>query len=102
AGIRRETPVDVGHERGALLVPRQDELDLVAIRERGVEGERFLPGYAEHMPDALVLEALHEQLRDVQRAASPARRSTRSGVTRPAATSAAVPPRARSRWSARS
>ena len=64
-GIRRETAVDVGHERGALLVPREDELDLVAVRQRGVEGEGLLAWNPEHVPHALVLEAAHEKLRDV-------------------------------------
>src|SRR5437868_3008018 len=75
-GIRRETTVHIGHEGGALLVPGEHELDLLALREGGVERERLLARDTEDVPNALVLQAFHQELRDVQRAASPMRRST--------------------------
>src|SRR5438270_8488573 len=100
--IRRESAVDVGHEGGALLVPREDELDLFAVREGGVQGEGLLSGNAEDVTNSLVLEAFHQELRDVQRAASRVRLSARARVTRPAGTSAVAPPRVRSRSFGRS
>src|SRR5205814_2571858 len=74
--VRRETAINVRHEGRTLLVTGEDERDLVALRERGIEREGLLAGYAEDVPHAFVLEALHEQLRDVHRAASPMSRST--------------------------
>jgi hypothetical protein len=47
-------------------VPREDEANLLAVRKRRVERERLLAGDAEDMPHALVLEAAHKKLRDVQ------------------------------------
>src|SRR5438477_515516 len=72
----RDAAVDVRHAGRALLVACQDERDLVARCKRRVQGECLLAGNAEDVTDALVLEALHEELRDVQRAASPMSRST--------------------------
>ena len=63
AGLARQAAVRVGHERGALLVAHGDEGDLARRVERVVQVERLLAGDAEHVPDALVLEAVHEQVR---------------------------------------
>src|SRR2546425_943497 len=64
------------HDRGDLLVTRQDDADLVGIGEGRVQGERLFTGDAEHVLHALVLEAADKELGDVQRSASPTRRST--------------------------
>ena len=60
AGVGREASVDVRHERRALLVTREDEADLVAVGECGIQRERLLAGDAEDVPHALVLQTLHE------------------------------------------
>ena len=62
AGIRGEAAVHIRHERGGLLVPREDELDLLAAIERVVERERLLAGDAEDVAHAFVLETANEKL----------------------------------------
>ena len=61
AGVAGEAAVDVGHVGAALLVADRDELDRRA-RQRLVQVERLLAGDAEHVPDALGLEALDEDV----------------------------------------
>ena len=62
AGAVGQAAVHVGHVGAALLVADGDELDR-GVLERRVEVERLLARDPEHVPDALGLEALHEQVR---------------------------------------
>ena len=61
AGAAGEPAPDVGHVGAALLVADRDELDRRA-RQRLVQVERLLARNAEHVLDALGLEALHEDV----------------------------------------
>ena len=61
AGAAGQASVHVGHERRALLVVRGDELDR-AVEQRIHHVDVLFAGNAEDVLDALVLEALHEQL----------------------------------------
>ena len=61
-GAAGQPPVHVGHVRPALLVADGDEGDRGLV-ERRVEVERLLAGDPEHVPHALGLEALDEQIR---------------------------------------
>ena len=65
SGIGREASVDVGHERRALLVAREDEADLVALGECGVQSEGLFTGDPKYVLYALVLETPNEKLRDI-------------------------------------
>ena len=60
--VAGQPAVDLGHERGALLVARQDELDLVRFLERHHEVGVLLAGDAEDVFDAFFLETLDEQV----------------------------------------
>ena len=64
-GIAGEAAVDFGHEGGALLVPRQHELDLLRFREGDHEIGVFFAGNAEHVLDSLVLETLDQEIRSL-------------------------------------
>ena len=66
AGAARQAAAGVGHEGSALLVARRDEADR-RVGERIQDVENLLPGQAEDVPDALVLEAPHDQLRRLHR-----------------------------------
>ena len=61
AGAAGQPPVRVGHVGAALLVADGDELDR-GVGQRLVEVERLLAGDAEHVLDALGLEALDEHI----------------------------------------
>ena len=61
-GAAGQPPVHVGHVRPALLVAHGDEGDRGVV-ERRVEVERLLAGDPEHVPHALGLEALDEEIR---------------------------------------
>ena len=61
AGAPGEAPVHVGHVGAALLVANRDEGDR-GVGQRLVEVERLLARDAEDVPDALGLEALHEDI----------------------------------------
>ena len=56
-----EAAVGVGHVRGRLLVPRRNEADGRA-RQRLVEVDGLLSGHAEHVRDALGLQAGDEEI----------------------------------------
>ena len=62
AGPAGEAPVGVGHEGRALLVPRGHEGDELRAVERLAEVERLLAGDAEDELDALVLQAVDEEV----------------------------------------
>ena len=64
AGAAGQAPVDVGHVGAALLVADGHELDRGVV-ERLVEVERLLARDAEHVRDALGLEALDEDVRSL-------------------------------------
>jgi hypothetical protein len=61
ARVTGQAPVHVGHVGAALLVPDRDEPDRGA-RQRLVQVERLLARDAEHVPDALGLEAFDEDV----------------------------------------
>jgi hypothetical protein len=63
AGLAGVPPVGRGHEAGALLVARQDQLDRGRAREAVEEIQILLAGHAEHIFDAFFLEAVDEQVR---------------------------------------
>ena len=63
--IARQPAVDLRHEGGALLVPRQHEGDRLRRLEGNHEVGVFLSRYAEYVLDALVRKALDEQIRSL-------------------------------------
>ena len=62
--LLRRARVAVGRVRGDLLVPRVDELDLLALRQRGEHGDVRMAAEAEDVLDAARLEVLHQLVRD--------------------------------------
>ena len=62
AGLAGEPPVRVGHEGGALLVPRGHEGDELRAVERLADVQRLLAGDAEDELHALVLETVDEEV----------------------------------------
>ena len=91
-GVRAQPARDVGHERGTLLVPDDDLGDLRAVFECEAEGQRLLARKREHVADALVLEAFHDELGHVHG-------GERTGAATRRSRSAAAPSPARSRRS---
>jgi hypothetical protein len=73
AGPAREAAVGRGHERGGLLVSRQDQLDARAA-QRLHDVEVFFAGDGEDPIDPLVLERLDEQIGSLHRCLLCARR----------------------------
>ncbi len=63
AGLAGQPAVDLGHERGRLLVADEHVADR-GRRQRLDEMDVLLAGNPEHVRDALVLEAPDDQLRD--------------------------------------
>ncbi len=59
-GLVRRPRVAVRRVRGDLLVPRVDELDLPALRQRGQHGDVGVAAEAEDVLDASRLEILHQ------------------------------------------
>jgi hypothetical protein len=62
AGLAGVPSIGRGHESRALLMPRQDQFDLGRSRQAVEEIKVLLAGHAEDVLDALVLEALDEQV----------------------------------------
>ena len=58
--ITGQPAIDVGHERGRLLVPREDEADVFRFVERQQEFGIFFARHAEHVLDLLLFEAADE------------------------------------------
>ena len=58
-GVARQATVDLGHERGSLLMPGQYKSDLVRRLQRHHEVGVFLAGHAEDVFDAFFLKASH-------------------------------------------
>ena len=58
----REPAVDIGHERGALLVAGGDVADRLGPREGLEDVHRLLAGHGEHVLAVLCLEAVDEQV----------------------------------------
>ena len=54
--IPRETPVNLGHEGRPLLVPGENEPDLVGLRQRHDEIRVLLPRHAEDVLDAFFFQ----------------------------------------------
>ncbi len=57
-----ETTVDLGHERSALLMARQNEPDPVRLLQRDHEIGVFLARHAENVLHAFRFQALNEQI----------------------------------------
>ena len=62
AGVSGQTAVDGGHESGTLLMPGQDELDLLRPRQGVEEVQVLLTGDPEHVLAAFFFETLDKQV----------------------------------------
>ena len=91
AGLAGEPAIGVGHEGRALLVPGRHEDDQLGTVERLAEVERLLAGDAEDELDALVLEAVDEELGGDARLVA-CRRRRKDGVWPVTHTRASVAP----------
>ena len=61
-GAAGQSPVDVGHERRALLVAGRDVPDTLVVRERVEDVHRLLTGHGEDVLAALGGQAVHEEV----------------------------------------
>jgi hypothetical protein len=64
SGFSGQSPIDIGHERGTLLMTRRDKSNPRA--EDGVHYiERFLTGYTKHELHTFVFETAYQQIGSV-------------------------------------